>query len=382
VVFRRAADGAVVFDSKKTLKQHARRDFGRMKPKWYIEVRRFGALDMSVVLHDFDENGACVEVATGVDFEQAGRIDLGAVDPDAFVRGESRLLGSAGQLTLAVVDAEDGAVAPLWLFDVAIEAQCEFWHDPLGTVCYPMRRAWLDGEFYWDDACTEPASVAYESTARECDDVDYLIDPFASDGEPLLYQVGEEATAEVWTGISDCTSRYEAPWMEYLVTVGEAVTVEAATLTGIRLGDGRLEAVAVGEGEIPMLLSVSQYWDTALGTYCQPREVNGELRCLPGIQTSWASAWGQYADPACSELLVYCATGSCEETLLYETDDVEGSCGGDNYTSLKRLAEQVTGEVYELQDSNCVGPVEPFAVWTWEDIDPSAFGSLELVTEQ
>jgi hypothetical protein len=39
VVFRRAADGAVVFDSKKTLKQHARRDFGRMKPKWYIEVQ-------------------------------------------------------------------------------------------------------------------------------------------------------------------------------------------------------------------------------------------------------------------------------------------------------------------------------------------------------
>jgi hypothetical protein len=40
VVFSRNAGGACVFDSKKSLRRHRRTDFGRMKPKWFIEVRR------------------------------------------------------------------------------------------------------------------------------------------------------------------------------------------------------------------------------------------------------------------------------------------------------------------------------------------------------
>lgn len=39
VVFWRSSNGAVVLDSKKTLKNHIRRDFGRIKPKWYIPVK-------------------------------------------------------------------------------------------------------------------------------------------------------------------------------------------------------------------------------------------------------------------------------------------------------------------------------------------------------
>ena len=39
VVFVREADGACVLDSKKALRHHRRTDFGRMKPKWYIEVK-------------------------------------------------------------------------------------------------------------------------------------------------------------------------------------------------------------------------------------------------------------------------------------------------------------------------------------------------------
>lgn len=38
VVFVRAGGKARVLDSKKALKSNIRRDFGRIKPKWYIEV--------------------------------------------------------------------------------------------------------------------------------------------------------------------------------------------------------------------------------------------------------------------------------------------------------------------------------------------------------
>ena len=38
VVFVREDGGSYVLDSKKTLKTNTRTDFGRMKPKWYIEV--------------------------------------------------------------------------------------------------------------------------------------------------------------------------------------------------------------------------------------------------------------------------------------------------------------------------------------------------------
>ena len=38
VVFVREEDRGVVLDSKKALKNNVRTDFGRMKPKWFIEV--------------------------------------------------------------------------------------------------------------------------------------------------------------------------------------------------------------------------------------------------------------------------------------------------------------------------------------------------------
>lgn len=39
VVFARDGEGAYVLDSRKPLKHHVRRDFRRMKPQWFIEVR-------------------------------------------------------------------------------------------------------------------------------------------------------------------------------------------------------------------------------------------------------------------------------------------------------------------------------------------------------
>ena len=43
VVFVRDAGGPRVLDSKRSLRKHARTDFGRMKPKWYIAVAQAGA---------------------------------------------------------------------------------------------------------------------------------------------------------------------------------------------------------------------------------------------------------------------------------------------------------------------------------------------------
>jgi hypothetical protein len=39
-VFLRRAHGAVVLDSRKALQRNVRTDFWRIKPKWFIEVRR------------------------------------------------------------------------------------------------------------------------------------------------------------------------------------------------------------------------------------------------------------------------------------------------------------------------------------------------------
>lgn len=40
VVFWRGPHGPVVLDPKRDLRRHVRRDFGRMKPKWFIGVTR------------------------------------------------------------------------------------------------------------------------------------------------------------------------------------------------------------------------------------------------------------------------------------------------------------------------------------------------------
>ncbi len=42
VVFVRDSEGERVLDSKRSLKCHVRRDFGRMKPKWYLAVAKKG----------------------------------------------------------------------------------------------------------------------------------------------------------------------------------------------------------------------------------------------------------------------------------------------------------------------------------------------------
>jgi hypothetical protein len=39
VVFMREGEKARVFDSKKALRTNTRTDFGRMKPKWFIEIK-------------------------------------------------------------------------------------------------------------------------------------------------------------------------------------------------------------------------------------------------------------------------------------------------------------------------------------------------------
>jgi hypothetical protein len=40
VVFWRSPGGPVVLDPKQALRRHIRRDFGRMKPKWWIKIER------------------------------------------------------------------------------------------------------------------------------------------------------------------------------------------------------------------------------------------------------------------------------------------------------------------------------------------------------
>jgi sugar/nucleoside kinase (ribokinase family) len=40
VVFVRDASGSYVLDPKKALRTHRRTDFGRMKPKWFIRIRK------------------------------------------------------------------------------------------------------------------------------------------------------------------------------------------------------------------------------------------------------------------------------------------------------------------------------------------------------
>lgn len=44
VVFWRGPGGPVVLDPKKALRTNVRRDFGRIKPKWFIEIRHVGEL--------------------------------------------------------------------------------------------------------------------------------------------------------------------------------------------------------------------------------------------------------------------------------------------------------------------------------------------------
>jgi len=51
VVFVRDSEGERVLDSNPSLVQHVRRDFGRMRPKWYLAVGKDRRMKSSSLLH-------------------------------------------------------------------------------------------------------------------------------------------------------------------------------------------------------------------------------------------------------------------------------------------------------------------------------------------
>jgi len=52
VVFVREKDRTYILDSKKALRHNKRTDFGRIKPKWYIGLRKRGASLPDIISHD------------------------------------------------------------------------------------------------------------------------------------------------------------------------------------------------------------------------------------------------------------------------------------------------------------------------------------------
>jgi hypothetical protein len=145
----------------------------------------------------------------------------------------------------------------------------------------------------------------------------------------------------------------------YVYEVGALSSVGLTYVEEIELGTGRVHAWPRGaSGEVLQ----PGYWnlhDTLLDEACGSETVDGVSVCVPYDRESFDPH--QYEDAACTQPLFKC-TGLCTTTKRYELADFCGTT--DLFASLRQGTEQVTADVYELdEDGNCVGPVPADSAW-------------------
>jgi hypothetical protein len=329
-----------------------------------------------VAAFDLTASGTCE--ATGEVVPAAiARVGV-AVDPKRFVRGVERIVPTTnGRLGLRVIEAEDGAYAPLQLVDTQLGFPCR--NVPQHERCEPVSAASLTNIFT-DAACMNPGQIGASSRRPECGEVEWIRDStpgatvefFRADGEFKGDAWGQRTVQQT----KECVAR---PDTGYSYEVGAPLMTALITPASVRLGGGRVQAVGLGEGADPLYLDPFRLWDTDRAEDCSAVKVDGVTLCVPLDRPSFDSDALQYADSACREPLVQCRTGNCEQTYWYKLASL--CTGSDLFSSIVRALQPVTASVYQRDATgDCVGPVAADRAWTWEVV-PVEESGLARVTE-
>jgi hypothetical protein len=313
-------------------------------------------------------------------------IETEPLTSEDLVQMKLETLPSNGSLSARVVTGADGSRAVDKLMDVGTNAVCDASFSAESKACHPTFRAFLDGVYYGNDACTSRVEVAYAYSPIACGEVDFIFEPDLS-GPPstgTYYYPGAEVTSNVWTLLgTDCLSRAEASWLENLREVGAEFEGEFGRYEGQYLGDGRLKLPVLVEGDTPLIPAETPYFDEERSSDCEVREFEDGLRCLPRGYNMRAvnASLTQYADAACTEELIYCLTGSCEAEVYYDGGMSDSCTGAPIYSNMRVVTSPVTEDVYMFDsEGDCVGPVEPSGTWHVESVTAEDFGLVERVT--
>jgi hypothetical protein len=300
----------------------------------------------------------------------------GLAGPDDFVELKREAAPTRGALSVLLERGADGSQAATQLVDVTSGFVCDAAFDLAPASCRPTRRAFPIGLFD-DDACTMPRNYAYASTPAACDEVDVI----ESDG---YFLPGEEVTAEVWTKLTgECESRTQHPFLRHLREIGAKFEGELGQYDSSRSGEGRLAVPLLSESSTPLVPARVPYFDQERQRDCEPKVVDGSLRCLPaGFDLREINPdLTRYADALCTQPLFYCATGNCLNEVYYDATQQDACTGSPTYPGMRRLLAPVTGTVYQKEPGGaCAGPIEASPVWTSEPLGASDFERVERVT--
>jgi hypothetical protein len=344
-----------------------------------VEVHRLVAAQTSVTLHQGSAGADC-EVGMVVDASPQLFVAEEVADPSLFVSGVQYDLPSAGEMTIRLTESDDGAFGPVSLVDVSLGIVCDSGFSEEPQACSPTRRAWADATLFTDDMCTEAEEYAYSPVPSSCGNIDLIISPMGG----AYYEPGPDVVEDLWYEQGDtCAPASEAPWLDNVIELGDEVDAsELSEVSGSRVGDSRLQMSVLSEGDTS-LFAARIYYDSDFEADCRPRSMGDELLCVPGdygfTLRNYDPGLMQYADSECSDELVYCNTGSCEQELYFDGSGDWVCSDEPPISDLRRLVELYTDDVYAFEGDSCTGPVAPYHVWTWESVEAGELEAVELV---
>jgi hypothetical protein len=96
------------------------------------------------------------------------------------------------------------------------------------------------------------------------------------------------------------------------------------------------------------------YFDRTLGLSCAPQRTESGLRCMAAASIYSGGVEPMFADVACTRPLTVCDACEGQEIGLFSND----GCGGPEHVALHRVGARHTGQVYQLEQGRCTGPVD------------------------
>jgi hypothetical protein len=293
------------------------------------------------------------------------------------VLGEVEDLPGECGAAVRIIGGEDGSVAAFELVDLASGAVCR-----RGSGhCRPRHVAYEEPNLFEDDACTTEVSVATSLNAPGCAPPDF-IRPL--DAEPEWYTAGPAYDGDLYSGLGDCQPALDQPWINSLYELGEAVSsADLVELGEVLLGDGRLQARVVTEGDTPLIPAEGEFifYDTELSAECFLRLFDdGTYRCIASNVLSGTSWLDEWQDDGCTVPIRRCGA-DCDDTIIYDVDVLSDSCGTEHpATAVWRITEPATA-YYRGSPESCVDNGTPSEdMWLVESVPLSDFPEIELLT--
>lgn len=299
------------------------------------------------------------------------------LDPTTFVKGTVRELPRACKASVRIVEAEDGATAPLQLLDVAMDFACRRRDGP----CSPASLVHTDPTLFADDACTEAAVYGVSTDPPQCSLPD-AIDVAAENVYRLVEGVYQ---GDVYSNVGGCKPAREQSWITTVFAPGAELPAERlARFEARREGSGRLQVEVLSEAGTRLMAATQPtrpvLYDTQREAHCVVQLFDdGTHRCVDRLWSQAGIGPDEYHDSSC-EVPLFACNDECPGKVFVKQSIDEASCATEAPVSgIWKLRETATSYYRKDATGACYDAgAPPSNRWVGDSVDETALATVEV----